>query len=345
MRCVLSILVVLTVGCLVSPAQEPSFQITGIIKHLDVKVGTVSIRPKRKFATRDETFSFLKKDIDITTPTGQKAQLETLKLGQTVMLTIGPSGDVEAVAIQELSFTATIADVDPVERNVKIAQNKSESTILPVANAARINIAGKSVFLREIKLGSEMTVITSLDGKTILGMNMLLDPDGKLATKLYPRVKFSRLPGARFPGVLSDIDVGQNALRVTGPKTKNVPRKWALAKDAILQAHYGQVVMQAAELKDIRDRARGTVFVSAEDQITRVILDSPTQRTRVKSVEGDAGRLTVTEEGMDKTYALHRGVKIMNGTRVMRLSDIAVDSAVTLVFSLDQKLLLAVDMK
>ena len=101
MRFVCAILFVLAF-CVFADAQEQSFKITGVVKQLDLKGGTISIR--RKSFPEDEKFSFLKKDIDVTTPSGLKAKVDTIKIGQTVVLTVGMFGDVEAVTINAIAF-------------------------------------------------------------------------------------------------------------------------------------------------------------------------------------------------------------------------------------------------
>lgn len=325
--------------------QELSYKITAIIKQLDLNSGTVTVRPTRKDATADETFSFLKKDIDVKNPSGEKTQLGELKIGQTVQLTIGVNGDIEAVNIQALAFLATVEDVDLAKRTVKITQNENQLLTMLVPNDAKLSIAGRSVFLRELKIGAEFRVEASLDAKTVLGLNLVFDPDGKHASKLYTRIKVSRLPGTRFVGVLTDIDAAKNQFNLTGPKTKYAPRRMTVAKDAILQSIYWQVSMQEVSLKEIDKGARATLLVSAEDQVTRVVLDPPTQRAKVKSLDGNAGRLTVNVDGRDKTYELQRGVKVMSGSRVRRLADLEPNLPVNLIFSLDRQQLLAVDVR
>jgi hypothetical protein len=342
MRFVCAILFVLAFD-IVADAQEQSFKITGVVKQLDLKGGTISIR--RKSFPEDEKFSFLKKDIDVSTPSGPKAKVDTIKIGQTVILTIGMFGDVEAVTINATAFNATVADIDLGKRTIKVAQNDNESAVLSIAENAKLSITGKAVYLREIKPGSEMAVSTSLDGKTVLGLNLLSDPDGKYASKLWTRVKVSRLPGTRYVGELSDIDPVKNELRLTGPKTKFIPWQLSVAKDASIHTIYSQVPIQPLALKDIGKKASATVIVSAANLATHIIVTPPTQRARVKALDGEAGRLTVEVEGQNKSYLLPRGVKIMNGTRVMRLGDLESNLAVNLVFSIDREQLLAVDMK
>src|SRR5262245_35545628 len=100
-------------ACLLAPesvvAQAPA-KVTGVIKQLDAKVGTVSVRPSRKGATEDESFNLLKKDIPVTLPSGEKAQLDAVRPGQTAQLIIGDSGDVEAIVIQAPVFVADVVD-------------------------------------------------------------------------------------------------------------------------------------------------------------------------------------------------------------------------------------------
>src|SRR5262245_3239489 len=103
-------------------AQEGTYKVSGLIKLVDVQRGTITVRPSTKGVTQDQSYSFLKKDIDVIGPNGQKAQLSVLTAGQTVQLKIGASGDVEGVIIQAPAFRATIADVDPSNRTIKITR-------------------------------------------------------------------------------------------------------------------------------------------------------------------------------------------------------------------------------
>jgi hypothetical protein len=279
------------------------------------------------------------------TPSGPKAKVDVIKIGQTVVLTIGMFGDVEAVSINALAFHAAVADIDLGKRTIKVAQNDNDAATLAIAENAKLTIDNKLVFLREIKVGSQMAVNTSLDGKTVVGMNLLSDPDGKHATRLWPRVKVSRLPGTRHVCELSDIDPVKHELRLSGPKTKYLPWQVRVAKNAVIQSLHSQVPIQTLTLKEIGKKASATAIVSAESEVTHIVMTPPTQRVRVKAIDGDAGRLTVDVDGQDKSYDLPRGVKIMNGTRVRRLGDLAEDLSVTLVMSIDRQQLLAVDMK
>lgn len=323
--------------------QESPAKVSGVVTKLDVKVGTISIRPS-KGALEGQSFSFLKKDIDVITPSGQKAGLNAMRIGHTVQLSIGPTGDVEAVVIQAPTFLATISDVDPEKRTLNILEGNQTST-MSVAADAKIFLAGRPAFLREIKSGSQMTVTTSLDGKTAVGMNLVADPDGKLANKLFPRVKSSRLPGNRLVGVVTDVDPAKGEIHFAGPKTKGVVKSFPLAKDALIQVLYGEVALQKLSLKGVVKQSSATILVSAENEVTRLLVKPPTVRAMVKAMDGNGGRLTVAVDRSEKTFLLRRDLKVMNGTRVMRLVDLQPNLELTLVLSLDQQQLLAVDMR
>ncbi len=323
-------------------AQVP-VKVTGVIKHFDAKIGIITVRAKG--ATEDESYSLLKNDIDVTTVAGEKTRLDVVAPGQTVLLKIGATGDVEAIVVQPAVFLATVADVDAKNRTIALARHEKQSVTMAVAPNATVMLAGRSVFLREIKTGSQMTVTASLDGKSVLGLNLVSDPDGKHANTLYPRVKSTRLPGSRWAGVLTDIDVANSEVHLSGPKTNNVPKAMRVAKDAIIQVIYWQVPVQELSLTQVVKMAPATVMVSAENQITRMLVTPPTARGKVKLLDGEEGRLTVEVNGIDRTFALRKGFKVMSGTRVMRLVDLRADLPVNLVLSLDREQLLAVDIR
>lgn len=320
-------------------------KVTGVVKKLDLKVGTVTVRPS-KGATEDETFSIRNKDIEVTTAAGEKARLDAVAVGQTVQLKLGITGDVEAMVIQLPGFLATVVEVDAKTRKIEIAQEGTPSKTLPVAADAKVSLAGRTAFLREVKPGSQMNVTASLDGKNVLALNLVWDPDGKLANKLYPRIKTSRLPGNRIVGVVNDVDSGKGEIKWTGPKTKGAPKTMAVAKDAVIQLVYSQVAVQTLPLSQVTKLAQGTVMFSPEtQQVTRMILQPPEQSAKVKSLDGDSGQIVVVVDKNEKTFALRREFKVMNGTRVMRLADLQPNLAVNLVLSLDREQLLAVDIR
>ncbi len=321
-------------------------KVTGVVKKIDLKVGTVTVRPS-KGATEDETFSIRRKDIEVTTAAGEKTRLDVVAVGQTVQLKLGITGDVEAMVIQLPGFLATVVEVDAKTRKIEIAQEGTPSKTLPVAADARVSLAGRTAFLREVKPGSQMNVTASLDGKNVLALNLVWDPDGgKLANKLYPRIKTSRLPGMRIVGVVNDVDAGKGEIKLTGPKTKNVPKTMAVAKDAVIQLVYSQVAVQTLPLNQVAKLAQGTVMFSPEtQQVTRMILQPPEVSAKIKSLDGDSGQLIVVLDKNEKTFALRRDFKVMDRTRVMRLADLQPNLAVNLVLSLDREQLLAVDIR
>ena len=313
---------------------------------MDAKIGTVTVRPSRKGATADESYNLLKRDIPVTLPSGEKAQLDAVMPGQTAQLILGVAGDVEAIRIQAPVFVATVKAIDTNARKITLAGEGIPSKTMAVAPDATIWLVGRPAFLREVKPGSEMTVTASLDGKTALGLKVVADPEGKLASKLYPRVKTSRLPGLRFVGVLTDIDAVKEELHLAGPKTKGLPKPLPVAQDAVVQVVYGQVPVQNVTLNQVVKQAQATVLVSPENQqVTRVLVEPPVIRGTIKALEADGGKLVVEVDGKSKTFELRRELKVMDKTRVRRLVDLQPNLTVNLVLSLDREQLLAVDIR
>jgi hypothetical protein len=321
-------------------------KINGVVKQVDIERGTVTVRPTHKGAAGDETFSFLKKDIDVTSPAGEKTRLDAIEAGHTIQLKFAASGDVEAIVIQSPVFLATVLEIDTQKRTITIERPEKKSKTMAVPTDAKILLADRTAYLREVKPGSAMNVTTSLDGKRALGLKLVADPDGKYANKLYARIKVSRLPGTRLVGLLTDIDPAKSEVKLVGPKTKGLPKSFPVAKDAFIRVLYGQVAVQELPLKQIAKMAHATVLVSPENQqITHVFVTPPAVSSKVKSLDGDGGHLTIELNGTVKTFALRRDFKVMNGTRVKRLQDLHPNLEVKLVLSLDREELLAVDLR
>jgi hypothetical protein len=324
-------------------AQDPE-KVTGVVKQLDAEIGTVTVLPSRKGATEEESYNLLKRDIPVTLPSGEKAQLDAVKPGQTAQLVLGATGDVEAILIQAPVFTATVKAIDPSARTMTLTGEGILSETIAVAPDAKISLIERPAFLREIKPGSEITVTSTLDGKTALGLNVVMDPAGKLASKLYPRLEKSRLRGDRLDGILTDIDAANNTLHLAGLKTKYRPKPLSVPRDAVIQVVYHQVVLRNVTLDQVVKLAPATVMLSPETQrVTYVLVEPPVLRGKVKALDGDGGKLVVEVGGKPRTFELGQGLKVMYGTRVRRLVDLQPDLAVTLVLSLDREQLLAVD--
>jgi hypothetical protein len=68
-------------------------------------------------------------------------------------------------------------------------------------------------------------------------------------------------------------------------------------------------------------------------------------RARVRVLDAERGCLSVTLDGKEREFALPKDIKVMNGTRVMRLRDLQANMDVGLVLSMDQKDLLVIDIR
>jgi hypothetical protein len=247
--------------------------------------------------------------------------------------------------IQANVFLATVSDVDVKNRTIAVAE-QNQLTTMAVDSAAKILLAGRPAYLREVKPGSQMKVTPSLDGKKALALNLVSDPDGKYAAKLFPRIKTSRLPGSRWVGVLTDIDPVKSELQLIGPKTKGVPKSMPVAKDAVIKVIHGQVPVQDLALNQVVKAAHATVLVSSQNQqVTHILVKPPVVQGKVKTLDADRGQLTVEVDGAEKDFALRRDVKVMNKSRVRRLAELQPNLVVTLVMSLDRKQLLAIDIQ
>ncbi len=117
-------------------AAQDTIKVTGLVKQVDLTVGTITVRSKG--AKEDESYSFFKKDIEVTTPAGAKARLDAIAPGLTVQLKIGATGDVEGVLIQAAVFLATVLDVDAKNRKITVAREENRATAMPVAMDVKV---------------------------------------------------------------------------------------------------------------------------------------------------------------------------------------------------------------
>src|SRR5205823_914362 len=99
--------------------------------------------------------------------------------------------------IQNPTLLATVVDVDAANRTFTIVDQQNQTTTMTLDAHAKIYLAGRLAYLREIKPGSQMNVTAALDGKTALVLNLVADPNGMLANKLFAKVKIASLRGLR----------------------------------------------------------------------------------------------------------------------------------------------------
>ena len=72
----------------------------GVVQKVDVKTGTITIRPGKLGSKEEEkTFNLFKPDIEVSTPNG-KARLTDLVSGDIVYLNLRDSGDVDAIRLE-----------------------------------------------------------------------------------------------------------------------------------------------------------------------------------------------------------------------------------------------------
>lgn len=72
----------------------------GVVQKVDVKTGTITIRPGKLGSKEEEkTFNLFKPDIEVSTPNG-KARLTDLVSGDVVYLNLRDSGDVDAIRLE-----------------------------------------------------------------------------------------------------------------------------------------------------------------------------------------------------------------------------------------------------
>jgi hypothetical protein len=127
-------------------AQELLYGVTGVVKKLDAKIGTITVRPNGKGVIEDQTFSLLKSDIDVTGPSGEKMRLDGIAPGQTVQLKIGVGEDVAAIVVQASVFPVTVVDIDLQSRTMTLAGHPNGLTAMTVAPDASITLARRSAY-------------------------------------------------------------------------------------------------------------------------------------------------------------------------------------------------------
>jgi hypothetical protein len=129
-------------------------------------------------------------------------------------------------------------------------------------------------------------------------------------------------------------------------KKKGVPEFRGVAEDVVIQTLHGQIPIESLSFNLLPKSNLATMYISpSSQQITRIILDAPTTRAKVRALDGDTGRLTVLVDEKEVTFALPPGIKVMELTRVRHLPDVKPDAIVSLVFSLDRSKVLAIDLR
>jgi len=321
-------------GCLANPSflrSQSIENITGVLHKIDVKSGTISIRPGKLGEKQEKTFNLLKPDIEVVTELG-RVRLTELSVGNLVHLHLNVDEDVDGIRAELPIVRAALTALDLPKHTIRVLAEDFGSKSFTVTEVTKIDQLGKKLALADLTVYQWLEITTSLDGKNTLAI-----------AAHAPGTRNGRVPSGKLYGSIIMLDVMTGTLLFHSTKGRERLLSFAVPKDlstwVVLDRRLLDVVPGAQDMAS----KPATLYLSSDRQeVKRILADAPLLRCQVKAVDLAKRRLTVDENGVAKIWDIPADVKVMIGRRKAKPEDLRVDVPVDLVLSLDRTKLRAV---
>lgn len=305
--------------------------VTGVLHKIDVKTGTITIRPGKLGSKAEKTFNLLKPDIEVATEQG-RARLAELSAGNVVHLHLNDDEDVDAIRAELPVVRAALTAIDRPKQSIRVLDEDFGSKSFMVTGDTKIDHLGKKLALADLTVYQWLEITTSLDGKNTLAI-----------AAHAPGTRNGRVSSGKLYGSIILLDVMSGTLLFHSTKGREKLLSFAVPKDlptwVVLDRRPVDVLQGPQDMAS----KPATLYLSPDRQeVKRILADAPQLRCQVKAVDLEKRRLTVDENGAITTWDIPADVKVMNGKRNGKPEDLRADTPVDLVLSLDRTKLRAI---
>jgi len=305
--------------------------ITGVLHKIDVKTGTIAIRPGKLGDKAEKTFNLLRPDIEVVTELG-RARLNELSPGNVVHLHLNEEEDVDAIRAELPVVRAALTALDLPKQTIRVLAEDFGSKSFVVTGATKIAHRGMGAALADLTVYQWLEITTSLDGKNTLAI-----------AAHSPGTRNGRVPSGKLYGNIILLDVMTGTLLFHNTKGRERLLSFAVPKDLSTWVVLDRRPVDVLQGPHNMASKPATLYLSADRQeVKRILADAPRLRCQVKAVDLERRRLTVNENGATRTWELPADFKVMHGQRKGKAEDLRADTAVDLVLSLDRSKLRAV---
>jgi RNA polymerase sigma factor (sigma-70 family) len=316
----------------------------GLVKAIDLKVGTLTISSLRDGDRDDATFNLGAKDLKVSTTFGESMKITEVTAGMRVHLQLKEL-DVMAIHVENPVVPAFFNSVD-AEKRVVEARAERKIAQYAVAKDAKITIAGKVLKLAEVPLDERVFITLSLDKKTILAMHANKAggerPKGDRPMEERPPV---RVPTVN--ATIIDIDASKDTVSVlTGRDGEQKIGTLSIPKDMKIKVQFEGTSVQDVALAQLTKPLQAIVVRSDDGKtVSALTVLAPTARGTIKSIDAAGKKVTLTEaDRAEKTYELADTVHVRSQLREApgKLTDVTLGMNVILGLSLDRTRVIAI---
>ncbi len=322
--------------------------VLGIVKEIDLKVGTITIRFLQDGQNGDGMFSIGDKNLKPTTSTGKALALADVTPGTRVVITTKDQ-DVTAIRVENPVFFSFIANVD-VRNNTVQFRMENLSQKLPVAEDATLSVLGRSVKLAEVPAGERGAITLSLDKKTIIGIDIArarpkvaereggAPREGGPPREGDPNREAVRVPASN--GTIVEIDKEKQTLSVLVSRDGDLKLQTiAIAKESKLTLNFDERVIRELTFAELTKPLQVNVQLAEDGRTVKsLIAVAPVMRGGFKSYDAATKKLTLLTEGrMEKEYDVDAEPIVANvGRAGAKLADLVPGTSVIVTFNLDR---------
>jgi RNA polymerase sigma factor (sigma-70 family) len=320
--------------------KKKSADFFGLIKAIDLKVGTLTVQSLRDGDTNDVKFNLERTDLKVESMLGQALKLDDLMPGLRVHLQLKDQ-DITSLTVENPTVPAFITSIDADKRTIA-ARAERMNAEYRVAADAKFTINGKAVRLPQVPLEQRVMLTLTFDKKTVLAVT---------ANKIRQDVPAPR-EGAKDPvrerapqgieGTIIEINPTTSSLSLlTGRNDNPAIQNITVTKEQKIKVQFDDRIVAEIPFAQLTKPLSATVTLADDKKtVTSVTVAAPMMRGVLKSIDTAAKKLVVITDGREeKTFAVEADVPIRNGRDQIRVERVtpAANVNVILGLSLDRQ--------
>lgn len=314
----------------------------GIVKKLDVKVGTITIQSLRDGDTGEKTLNLPGKDVKVVSNVERPVTLEDVREGMRVFLALNEDNDVTGIRIELPVAPAFLLQVDAEQKTVTVRQDRIGESTLKVAPDARIVFNGKAIGLKELNAQQRVLLQLSADKQTVFAIT----GGEREAPRDRPEVRREAARErevGRVGGVIVEIDAAKGTIGLLIGREGNLNiTTLTVGKEAKIRLMHGDRPLNDITFAQLAKPAQAWVTLDAEQKsATALDVMAPILRLRVKAVDAAGRKVTFAAERMEQTLEFAADAKVMRGRNEVALDELAPGTMLMLSLSLDRSRVIA----
>jgi RNA polymerase sigma factor (sigma-70 family) len=316
----------------------------GLIKEVDLKVGTIKVQPLHDGDREDLTFSLAGKDLKVVSTLGQELKMADLAVGLRVHLLLKDK-DITAIRVENPTLPGVITSIDAEKRTLEARADRRIATYA-VAQDAKFTINGQAVRLGQLPLEQRVFLTLSFDKKTVLAVNgNKIVPGGVERLKEGRPVELPPVERIGTQGAVIDIDANKNTLTVLTGKAEDLKiQTIAVGRGLKVKVMFDERPVKEISLAQLTKPVQVT-FQLDEDKknAVSVSVTAPQVRGTIKSIDATAKKITIVEGRSDLAFDVDADVVVRLGERrESKLADVTPGMNVIIGLSLDRQRVLGI---